>query len=151
MIGEVCVERARRVNNADGWTGFADLLHNAVVTEFIPGNNGRIFMIFEADRVIRDIDYSCAYDDEQYLIKRINGCLKAIGPFDRVKEESTWFTAVFSPVEAEDGHGAEGYAFSGAFPGRPDLNPLVEGLEEGDMIYGSEVNARRLQPVVPES
>ena len=144
-------DRAGKFNNADGWTGFADLLHNAAITEFIPGNDGRIFMIFEADQVIRHIDYSCAYEDEQYLITLIGGCLKPVGPVDRVKEETRWFTAVFAPVKSEDSHGTWEYAFSEAFPGRPDLNPLVEGLAEGDMIYGSEVNARRLQPVVPQS
>ena len=138
-------DRTGKFNKADGWTGYAYLLHKAMVTEFIPGNDGRIFMIFEANQFIQDIDFSCAYDDEQYLIKRIDGCLKAVGPVDRVKEESRWFTVVFAPVESGE------YAFSGAFPGRPDLNPLVEGLEEGDIIYGSEVNARRLQPVVSGS
>ena len=148
---DATADRAGKFNNADGWIGFSDLLHKAAVAEFVPGNDGRIFMIFEANQFIQDIDFSCAYDDEQYLIKRIDGCLKAVGPVDRVKEETRWFTAVFAPAEPENGHGAGEYAFSGAFPGRPDLNPLVEGLEEGDIIYGSEVNARRLQPVVPES
>ena len=144
-------DRAGKIKNADGWTGFADLLHNAAVAEFIPGNDGRIFMVFEADQIIRHIDFSCAYEDEQYMITRIGGCLKPVGPVDRVKEETRWFTAVFAPVKSKASHGAGEYAFSEAFPGRPDLNPLVEGLEEGDMIYGSEVNARRLQPVIPES
>lgn len=148
---DATADRAAKFNNADGWIGFSDLLHKAAVAEFVPGNDGRIFMVFEADQAIRHSDYSCAYDDERYLMKRIDGCLKAVGPVDRVKEETRWFTAVFAPVEPENDHGAGGYAFSGAFPGRPDLNPLVDGLEEGDMIYGSEVNARRLQPVVPES
>lgn len=144
-------DRAGKLSNAVVWTGFADFLHKAAVAEFVPGNDGRIFMVFEAEQVIRYSDYSCAYDDEQYLMKRIGGCLTAVGPVDRVKEETRWFTAVFAPVESEDGHGNGEYAFSGTFPGRPDCNPLVEGLEEGDMIYGSEVNARRLQPVVPGS
>ena len=145
MEDHATTDRSGKFNKADGWTGYAYLLHKAMVTEFIPGNDGRIFMIFEANQFIQDIDFSCAYDDEQYLIKRIDGCLKAVGPVDRVKEESRWFTVVFAPVESGE------YAFSGAFPGRPDLNPLVEGLEEGDIIYGSEVNARRLQPVVSGS
>ena len=148
---DATADRAGRFNNADCWIGFSDLLHKAAVAEFIPGNDGRIFMVFEADQVIRHCDHSCAYDDERYLMKRIDGCMKAVGPVDRVKEETRWFTAVFAPAEPENGPGTGGYAFSGAFPGRPDLNPLVDGLEEGDMIYGSEVNARRLQPVVPES
>ena len=146
--GEDC---ERMFNSADGWTGFAKLAPKAEVMEFIPGDDGRIYMIFEAKQVVEYHAIPCAYDDETYIMKRIDGQLKAVGPVDRVREETGLFTAVFAPVESEDGRGAGEYAFSGAFPGRPDINPLVEGLEEGDMIYGSEVNARRLQPAVPES
>ena len=61
-----------------------------------------------------------------------------------------FFSAAFSPVVVDPDYGTEEFAITAVFPGYPELNPLFDGLNEGDIILGSEVNARRLQPVAPE-
>ena len=135
---------------ADDPADLASLAKGSAVTEILPEDDGRIFMILETEH-FRYVAMSCAYDDEEYIMRRIDGRLKAVGPVDRVQEKTKFYTAAFAPAGTGNGQGTEEYVFSGAFPGRPDINPLLDGLEEGDMLYGSEVNARRLQPIVPGS
>lgn len=109
-------------------------------------------MVFSSTLVIGYHVVMRAFDNEQYTVKRIDGRLKAIGPVDMVKEDTGLFTVALAPVvRLGDDYGDEEFGLFRAFPGRPEIHPFTRGLKEGDVISGSEVNARRLQPVAPDT
>ncbi len=133
------------------WEGFLALTEKASFLDLVPGNGRQVFMVFRADDYIGSFFRDLAFEDKEYAVKRVDDGLRAVGPIDRVKEMTRFFSASFVPVEIGDGYGTEKYALAGAFPGLPDVGKqYLEGLKEGDMIYGSEVNVRRLRLMEPE-
>ena len=135
----------------ENWPDFADLTDQSVVLEIVPGIDRQLFMVFSSPLVIGYRVMMRAFDNEQYTVKRIDGRLKAIGPVDMVKEDTGLFTVALAPVvKLGDDYGDEEFGLFRAFPGRPEIHPFTRGLKEGDVISGSEVNARRLQPVAPD-
>ena len=134
------------------WEDFASLTEQSVVLEIVPGINRQLFMVFSSTLVIGYHVVMRAFDNEQYTVRRIDGRLKAIGPVDMVKEDTGLFTVALAPVvKLGDNYGDEEFGLFRAFPGRPEIHPFTRGLKEGDAISGSEVNARRLQPVAPDT
>ena len=136
----------------DNWRDFGDLTEQSAVLEIVPGIGRQLFMVFSSTLVVGYHVVTRAFDNEKYTVKRIDGRLKAIGPVDMVKEDTGLFTAAFAPVvKIGDDYGDEEFGVFRAFPGRPEIHPFTEGLKEGDVISGTEVNARRLQPAAPGS
>ena len=134
-----------------GWDEFVALTEKSNFLDLVPGNGREVFMVFRNDDYIGSSIRESAFEDKEYTVKRVDGYLRAVGPVDREEEMTRFFSAAFDPVETGDGYGTEEYALAGAFPGRPDVGrPCLEGLKEGDRIYGSEVNARRLRLMEPE-
>jgi hypothetical protein len=163
-----CLERAFRAANTyasaksrkedmfsllvPDWDEFVALTEKSNFIDLVPGKDRQVFMVFRNDDYIGSFLRNLAFDDKKYRVKMIDGCLKAVGPVDRVEEMTRFFSASFVPVETGDGYGTEEYALAGVFPGRPDVGKqCLEGLKEGDRIYGSEVNVRRLPLMEPET
>ena len=133
------------------WEDFATLTEQSVVLEIVPGIGRQLFMVFSSTLIVGYHVVTRAYDDKKYTVKMIDGRLKAIGPVDMVKEDTGLFSVALAPVvKIGDDYGDEEFGFFRAFPGRPEIHPFTEGLKEGDVISGSEVNARRLQPAALE-
>lgn len=132
------------------WPDFTELAKESVALEMVPGINRQVFLVFSSKQVIGYHVVIRAFDHERYTVKRIDGRLKAIGPVDMVKEDTGLFSVAFAPVvKLGDDYGDEEFGLFRAFPGRPEIHPFTKGLEEGDVISGAEVNARRLQPAAP--
>lgn len=134
----------------ENWYDLQCAIENSIVMEIIPGNGRQVYMVFRCKEnvgyeVIRHADV-----DAEYKVKNINGCLRAVGPFEYEKKDTKFFTVAFSPVIVDKEYKTEEFAVTSVFPGYPNLNPLFDGLIEGSIIYGSEVNARRLQPTAEE-
>ena len=136
---------------AGDWDEFLSLTEKANFLDLVPGNGRQVFMVFRADDYIGSFFRDLAFEDREYTVKCVDGGLRAVGPIDRVKEMTRFFSASFVPVETGDGYGTEEYALAGAFPGLPDVGKqYLEGPKEGDRIDGSEVNVRRLRLMEPE-
>jgi hypothetical protein len=134
----------------EDWSGFADLTEQSVVLEIVPGIGRQLFMVFSSTPVVGYHVVTRAFDNEKYTVRRIDGRLKAIGPVDMIKEDTGLFTAAFAPVvKSGDDYGDEEFGVFRAFPGLPEIHPFTKGLKEGDVISGTEVNTRRLQPAAP--
>ena len=145
----------KRINRSafyriDNWYDLQCAIENSIVIEIIPGHSRQIFMVFRCKETVGYEVIRRADIDADYTVKKINGRLRAVGPFDYEKKDTQFFSVAFSPVVVDKDYGDEEFAVTAVFPGYPDLNPLFDGLNEGDIILGSEVNARRLQPVAPE-
>ena len=133
------------------WEEFANLTEQSAVLEIVPGIGRQLFMVFSSTLVVGQQVLTRAFEDKKYTVKKIDGRLKAVGPVDIVKEDTGLFTVAFAPVVIIGGDfGDEEFGLFRAFPGRPEIHPFTEGLKEGDVILGSEVNARRLQPADSE-
>lgn len=137
-------------NTIENWYDLQCAIEKSVVVEIIPGHNRQIFIVFKCKEavgyeVIRQADI-----DAEYTVKSINGCLRAVGPFEYVKKNTAFFTVALDPVIVDKDHKKEEFAATSVFPGYPKINHLFDGLNEGDVIYGSEVIARELQPVMLE-
>ena len=134
-----------------GWDGFVSLTEKSNFIDLVPGIGREVFMVFRNDDYVGSFIRELAFDDEEYTVKRVDGCLRAVGPIDRVEEMTRFFSVKIVPVETGDGYGTKQYAIAGSFPGRPDVGkPFLEALKEGDRIYGSEVNVRRLSLMEPD-
>ena len=133
------------------WDGFLALTEKSNFLDLVPGNGRQVFMVFRNDDYVGSFFRDLAFEDKEYTVKRVDDGIRAIGPIDRVKEMTRFFSASFVPVETGDGYGTEKYALAGAFPGLPDVGKqYLEGLKEGDRIDGSEVNVRKLRLMEPE-
>lgn len=134
-----------------GWDGFVSLTEKSNFIDLVPGNGREVFMVFRNDDYVGSFIRELAFDDEEYTVKCEDGCLRAVGPIDLIEEMSRFFSVKIVPVETGDGYGTEKYVLAGAFSGQPNgVKPILEALEEGDRIYGSEVNFRRLPLEEPE-
>ena len=134
----------------ENWYDLQCAIEKSIVMEIIPGNLRQIYMVFRCKEIVGYEVIRRADIDADYTVRRINGCLRAVGSFEYEKRDTVFFSAAFSPVVVDPDYGTEEFAITAVFPGYPELNPLFDGLKEGDIILGSEVNARRLQPVAPE-
>ena len=134
------------------WDEFVALTEKSSFFDLVPGNGREVFMVFRSDDYIGSFIRERAFEDRKYTVKELDGRLKAVGPVNREKELTRFFSAAFVPVETGDGYGTEEYALAGAFPGLPDVGKQYqEGVKDGDRIYGSEVNARRLPLLEPNT
>ena len=126
------------------------LIDESSLKEIVPGRNRQIYIVFLAPKIIGVQIDATAENDSEYTIETIDGCLTPVGPVEMVKEETQHFTVVFAPVKTGDDGRDEKFVWTRTFVGYPHVFQLYDSLREGDVIYGSEVNARNLHPVAPE-
>lgn len=126
------------------------LIDESSLNEIVPGKNRQIYIIFLAPKIIGVQINAAAENDSEYTIETIDGRLTPVGPVEWVEEETQYFTVVFSPVKTGDDGRDEKFVWTRTFVGYPHVFKLYDCLQEGDVIYGSEVNVRNLQPEAPE-
>lgn len=136
--------------NINYWNELLELVDTSSLKAIEPGKNRQIYLVFNAKEKIGVQIDSMAEDDEEYTIKDIGGMLRPVGPIRLVKKDTSVFTVVFTPKRIKDDYNSEKFIWTRAFPGYPYVNYILDGLKEGDIIYGSEVNARNLSPIAPD-
>lgn len=145
------VENASRFFMIDTWEKFMDILSATTLVDVLPGCDRQIHVILRADTDIGMDVTSSADDDKKYTIELIDGELRPVGPVNWERESTDVIAITFTPVIVEPDYNTAKFAVTRVKPGYPhEVNPYLDGLKEGDVIYGSEVNARRLHPVAPE-
>lgn len=144
------VENTSKFFIIDTWEKFTDILCATTLVDVLPGCDRQIHLILRADTDIGMDIVSSADDDKKYTVKLIDGELRPVGPVNWERESTDVIAITFTPVIVEPDYNTLKFAVTRIKPGYPhEVNPYLDGLKEGDVIYGSEVNARRLHPVAP--
>ena len=136
--------------NINYWSELLELVDTSSLKAIEPGKNRQIYLVFDAKEKIGVHIDAIAEEDEEYTIRNIGGMLHPIGPVRFVRKDTSVFTIVFTPKRIKDDYNSEKFVWTRVFPGYPYVNYLLDGLKEGDIIYGSEVNARNLSPIAPD-
>ena len=139
-----------RFHPINGFAGILDLVNHSALMEIVPGKNRQIYLVFDAKKIIGVQIDARARDDMDYLMKDIDGCLRPVGPVRWTETETSLFSVVYTPRKVNDDLKSLKFVWTTTFPGYPDVRHDLSGLQDGDMIPGTEVNARNLHPITPE-
>ena len=143
------IKNVSRFYKVASWPEVLNLINVSSLVEIVPGKNRQIYLVFEAKKTIGYQITREAEEDEEYLVKNIDGMLRPVGPVRFTKRDTKLFTIVYTPKKVNDDYKSEKFVWTRAFPGYPDVHYLLDSLHEGDVIYGSEANTRNLSPVAP--
>ena len=122
-----------------GLATLADMLGKGMMVRVEEGHDALLFT-FNAGWEVGETVTNTPVPGNEYTMKKIHGCLQAVGEGEVIRRRTAEFTVVLTWEEIP-GHGRD-LALASIHPGRPDAPANLEGLAEGDVLSAEQLAQR---------